>query len=181
MSAKWSRNQKIALWGVVAPTAVAVLTIAVSHFGNPSGTLALHILYSNAELNGHTIEATIRAVDPNQATLFALQPFQAENSGESVNQISAHLYFSVPIDAMTASWTSIASDDSKFVSAFLWTTPVTAAPISHGETTSLPEFQGNKVLGFTAPISARLKIFYGADKPAEANFTVTPQAPAPVQ
>jgi hypothetical protein len=136
----------------------------------------LHILYDNEALDGRKITANIRAIDPNQATLFALQPFQFNNSGETIPKISVHLYFSVPIDLLTVFWISAASDESNFPSSFVWNTRLTDPPISRGETWSITAFQGNKVRGFTEPITAKLKVFYGTNRPAEATFTISPSS-----
>jgi len=150
--------------------AMAVMNMAQGPGRPPSWSdTRLAVLCEGRELNGQTI--TVKPV-PSGALPVRIQ-INVRNEGSHVSgAVSARLYFSKEISG-AGDWEPFGSDDPAFPSAFyIGGSMSPAAAGINPQETFVWDFNGQIPQPFDAPISARLKVFYGSSKPVEANFTI---------
>jgi hypothetical protein len=129
----------------------------------------LQVLYNGSELEGRTI--SVVANQPT-STPFQTSDFRIKNAGGRVaGPVSVRLYFSSPVVSLVPQWQSTASDDSNFATAF-YSTGFPPILINPQETWNWISFNGVIPQGLSEPISAKVKVFYGAEKPVEVAFLI---------
>jgi hypothetical protein len=118
-------------------------------------------------LEGGTIE--ISAQSPQ---LIQLSEFQIKNVGTHVTgAVTARMYFSKVVNPLGPVWQPTPSEEPKF--PFACFSGVGGGPIINPqETWNWPAFSGQSEQSLDEPIRVKLKLFYGAAKPAEVNFTI---------
>ena len=122
------------------------------------------LLYNNMPFSDGAVIKNASTGNPNYVTF---QSFQVRVSGNST-PLSVRLYFSVP--GQTAGlWQKTPSDESGFPTE-LW--EGSQWPVSPQETWSTTEGGIQPQGAYNFPISAKVKVFFGADKPLEINFTI---------
>jgi hypothetical protein len=139
--------------------------------------LHLGLLYEGANLNGRSLGS----LGENAKTI-KLVEFQIHNGAErATGATSLRLYFSKPVTASSPltpqfPWQPTPSDEINFPAAFYSTgaVPITINPT---ETWNWPAFSGQLTDDFDE-VSAKLKVFYGSARPAEASFLVHSKKPA---
>ena len=130
--------------------------------------LHLRILYEGVDLNGRTITVS---GDPKA---LKLSEFQIKNGADrATGTISLRLYFSKSVVSTIPfnpnyPWQPTTSDENGFPTAFYASG---VAVVNPTETWNWPAFVGSLTEDLDE-VSARLKIFYGAAHPAEANFVI---------
>lgn len=129
--------------------------------------LHLQILYEGSELNGRTIFIHDRQV--------ALSEFHTKNYGShATGPISVRLYLSKQVSEVGSLWQVTSSEEPEYPSCF-WTTGASGAVINPQETWNWGSFAGTidtSSLDSNDVMKGKLKVFYGADKPAVADFTL---------
>jgi hypothetical protein len=157
--------------------ALTVLRMAQPAASQPDAHLV--ILYQDGELNGRTI--SIPAPSNVSPIAIQLSEFRFKNNGGHVTAgVSARLYLSKTVSS-TSIWQPTLSDDPDFPFAYYSggglgggfggaLSPI----INPQETWNWMAFQGQLPAGQTLiePIKAKLKVFYGTAKPAEAIFSI---------
>jgi hypothetical protein len=108
---------------------------------------------------------------------FDLPEFQVKNFGGRVvpTQLSARLYLSVHPDLISGTWMPLNSSDEPKMPVELWSGGFVL--VSPGEIWHSPALAGQVKGGLKESIQGKLKVFYGADKPAELDFTIKPSQP----
>jgi hypothetical protein len=149
------------LAGVIAKMADNTRPVLIAP---PKPDARLQILYENAILNGRTI--SIPGSDPKA---IRLSEFQVKNSGGGATAtVSGRLYLSTTATSASI-WQPTTSDDPRFPMVFFFGG---AIPISPQETWNLPAFVAQSTTDIKEPVAARLKVFYGADRPVETDFVI---------
>ena len=124
----------------------------------------LTLLYRGVPLNGQTIAGG------DQPGQLKTPEVQIKNEGtQATGPFSARLYLSAQIAPFMSFWQSFDSDEPGFPGAIFFGGPI---PISPQETWSLPSNVLQLMSDTKEPVTAKLKIFYSAAKPAEAAFTI---------
>ena len=136
----------------------------------------LRIMYGNKDLDGQTIPVMTRYMTVDGKTIvggqevFALDAFRVKNlNARTTGDISAQLYLSKDLSG----WNPTSSDEGRFRYSYNMVGGY-AARINAQQTVSIEPYYG-MTKGFwpvNEIVSARLKIFYGADKPATADFRI---------
>ena len=154
--------------------------------GLPKINNGLKIMYGRADLEGQTIPVTTRYATVDGKPMvgagenFSLSEFRVENLNSQITgDVSAEIYLSK--QAQSGAWQGTASDESEFPSAFYM--PASnygnvPSKINPQQTISLTPFWVS-ITGPWSPtdiVAARLKIFYGAERPAVANFRIRKKA-----
>ncbi len=129
----------------------------------PSKNMNMTLLYENSALNGSALRS--HSTDAKTVTLSS---FQIKLTGTSSTNVSVRLYLSAPLNS-TSRWQETTSDEPRFPTA-LWDGAV--LPVSPQETWNTAPLTGAFKGDIKYPINAKLKVFYGADKPSEATFTI---------
>jgi len=130
----------------------------------------VQILFEGSELDGRTI--TLAAKQQ-----LALDELNLRNvGGKPTGPVSVRLYFSkqinpVPFNGAFGIWEATASDESKFPYAYYGGTLGTPPLVNPQETWNWVGFAASLPDGLNEPLRCKVKVFYGAPKPAEANFT----------
>jgi hypothetical protein len=108
---------------------------------------------------------------------FGIPEFQLKNFGgrAAPSQVSARLYLSMRPNTLNGAWEPLNSSDEPNMPVELWTGGF--AEISPGETWHTPPLAVQVQGGLKGPIQGKLRVFYGADKPAELDFSVEPPTP----
>jgi hypothetical protein len=103
---------------------------------------------------------------------FFLPEFQVKNfGGKSVpTQLSARLYLSVRPTVVAGEWEPLNSSDDPQMPVELWSGGF--AEISPGEIWHSPALTAQIQGGLKEKIQGKLRIFYGAEKPADLEFTI---------
>jgi hypothetical protein len=136
----------------------------------------LRIMYGGKDLGGQTIPVPTRYMTVGGRTIvggqevFALDAFRVKNlNAKTTGDISAELYLSEDFSG----WNSTPSDESQFPYAYNMVGGY-AARINAQQTVSIEPYYGmtQGPWPVTKIVSARLKIFYGAEKPAIADFRI---------
>lgn len=107
---------------------------------------------------------------PSGQETFSLDSFRAKNTGSTTTgTISATLYLSSNMPG----WNLTPSDEPGFRYAYSMSDGYTAK-VDAQQTVSLEPYYGMTMGPWSEKetISAKLKVFYGADKPAVANFYI---------
>jgi hypothetical protein len=131
----------------------------------------LEILYDGSNLNGQAL--TVPVVANGQ---FQLQAFHTKNIGaRSTGQVSARIYFNKPISSASM-WMATDSEENGFPVSFWIGGMMGPTVINPTETWNwfpfvaiYPNWPNGEA------ISAKIKFFYGTDKPTEASFTIRKQ------
>ena len=155
-----------------SPIAKALQTPTVVHnIKSPE----LQIFYNNKKLDGQTILIHIPTGAVRLQTMLQLQAFHVKNNGGvSTGPVGARLYFSHPSLGGARPWETIDSDDPKYPQEFY----LGGGPISPQETATWYPFEAFiNPPGLESPIKARLQLFYGGPKPAEAHFVIRREEP----
>jgi hypothetical protein len=132
----------------------------------PAQRATLDLLYGDRPLEGKTLQA----IDPRAALQITLPNLHAKNTGNAPSgQLHVRLYLSEEVDSHFGQWASTQSDDPHFPSEFYF------EPRTHvdaGETINFePDFVGQPKSNIPPlEIRAKLKCYYGSQKPVEANF-----------
>jgi pimeloyl-ACP methyl ester carboxylesterase len=128
---------------------------------------AIKILHANKDLQGRLINTSGRSDVLNGLVIPAFQ-LQAD---QLVRILSVRLYLSEGDARWNGPWEPTRSDEEQFPIEFFWAARMEISP---HETWNTPEFivQRNRGKPFSRKLSARIKVFYGADKPAVADFTL---------
>ena len=129
----------------------------------PPKDVHVSLYYENRPLNGDSIKPTA----PNGNTI-SMSSFQVKLNGSSTAALSVRLYLSAPMNNASM-WQVFASEEPGFPTA-IW--EGTTWPVSPQETWSTSEFVATFRGVPLFPIAGKLKVFYGAEKPVEANFTI---------
>lgn len=133
-------------------------------------------MYGAKDLDGQTISVKTRYMTINGKPMangqetFGLDSFRAKNMGSTTTgTISATLYLSSNIPG----WNQTPSDEPGFKYAYNMVGGYTAK-IDAQQTVSLEPYYGMTIEPWPENeiISARLKVFYGANKPAIADFHI---------
>ena len=129
----------------------------------PPKDVHLSLYYENRPLSGASINSTA-----SDGKTLSISSFQVRLNGCSTATLSARLYLSVQVNNASM-WQIFASEEPSFPTA-IW--EGSSWPVSPQETWSTTEFVATFKGVPSYPIAGKLKVFYGADKPVEANFTI---------
>lgn len=147
--------------------AMALTVLKMSQPTQTSQPAHIVILNGNAELNGSTItSATPAAIE--------LSEIHLKNSGgQATGATSARLYLSKQVTLTNFFWQPTQSDEPDFPYAYYSVASgLMPTLINPQETWNWVPFQGQLVQPLNESIKAKLKVFYGSLKPAEAVFTI---------
>lgn len=155
--------------------ALSVMKMAQGSGASSSPDVHLHILYNKSELNGQTIRVPF-AAQGSGAKMFQLLPFNVHNSGSHIsNAVSVRVYLSKQVQSLSQ-WMVTPSDEADFPVCFYEGGAIAPIYINAQETWNFNEFSGviqNQNMD-SNEVAVRVKVFYGADKPVIANFTIRP-------
>ncbi len=127
----------------------------------------IQVLYEGIELNGRTF--SIR----DNSKIINLADFKLRNTGTSATgPTSLRLYLSKEANTTTPYWVPTASDEAGFPAAFYSAGVGAYIIINPQEIWNWPSFMAQNKEDVSEPIRAKLKVFYGAEKPAEAHFVI---------
>ena len=116
-----------------------------------------------------TTGASIKSESTDPKTI-KISAFQLKNIGTTAESFSLRWYFSVPVSS-GSSWTDTPSDETPSFPTLVWEGGV--IPASPQETWNASEllvsFQGEPKY----PVSSKLKVFYGGEKPEEIVLLIT--------
>jgi hypothetical protein len=104
-----------------------------------------------------------------------IKDIMLHNVGEESSPVTVRLYFSKEVGSLGfGAWTSETSDESEFPSAFYFPGYgyLGRHVINAKDTLPLPTFNTLVDGRLAGPISARLKVYYGAPRPVQAGFIV---------
>jgi len=145
----------------------------------PKAEPGLQVAYKGRPLEGQVIATTTHysTIDgkpqPNAGEYFSLPQFQIKNlNPKTTGDISAEMYLNKKW-FQSISWETTQSDETDFPSASLMRGAY-MPKLNPEQTMTTPEFNA----GTTQPwptseiVAARLKVFYGAEKPAVVNFRI---------
>jgi hypothetical protein len=154
-----------AAMGANEAMALAVIKMAQTSSAPLPPDAHIQISYENGNLDKRTITLA-------NSLSVQLSEFHLKNSGGRVTgAVSARLYFSKQI-ATAGFWQPTPSDEQGFPVAFYISGGLASILINPQETWNLAQFQGTLPQAPADPISAKLKIFYGARNPEEAEFAI---------
>jgi len=130
----------------------------------------IDILYGAHRLNGRTVMS-------DTTSFVSLGNLHLKNVGDKTSDpVSARLYIAVkmpqPFAVGGGPWPTTQSEEPDFPLAFYYPGMGEHPRINPTETWNVPVFQLQPPTPWTKPIKAKLKVFYGASKPAEAEFTI---------
>jgi hypothetical protein len=139
----------------------------------------LLLYYGNSKLNGQTIRVAANGLTsngqpvPNGQLTFQLSEFHFKNDSSQISgAVSTRLYLSRKVSSTLAPWENTPSDERGFPSAFYAGGGIPIYINAH-ETWNWVPFAG--AIGKLGPddvVSAKLKVFYGAENPVVANFLI---------
>lgn len=154
--------------------ALSVMKMAQGSGPSSSPDVHLHILYNKNELNGQTVRVPFNP--QGSAKMFQLLPFSVHNSGSHIsNAVSVRLYFSKQVQSSNQ-WMATPSDEADLPFCYYAGGMMAPIYINAQETWNFSEFSGliqNQNMD-SNEIAVRMKVFYGADRPVVANFTIRP-------
>ncbi len=143
----------------VQPAPVTVNNIPAAR----SKDVQLALLYEN-----HSLYRAALKNKSNTPKTISLSSFQVGLSGTASAQLSARLFLSIPATNQSQ-WQDTASEERGFPLALWEGSP---NPVSPGETWNTTDLTVILKSEPSYPIKGRLKVFFGGENPAEADFTI---------